>query len=288
MLPRLPFIVLDQNAFRKPALLTPAIELARRTNAKVLIQDAALIEMMKNKHWEDTVRRSLAGLVACPELVVLGRGVSDLMRLERDTGRPAHTELEDLERTPSVRAMLAELASGFDGAVMTNIRAKIVATQTTIVDPQYMDHAGNKQQVVGFRDAWASELADKEASKKVRRDASFRAQVLAAPRVSRPVERELLSVGVSADAARRLAFERSVTAHSLLAMSALALDWFARGGLDSAPAESVTNDLMDCEYVTIGSFCMDVVTEDSKVKRLLSQLQEAAEIRSASASSIYA
>lgn len=100
MLPTVPFIVLDQNAFRKPGLLTPAIQRARDTGAKVLIIDAAFIEMMKNAQWELTATKSLAGLAGCPELVSLGHGVPHLVRKEFETGAPAYRELEDVARTP--------------------------------------------------------------------------------------------------------------------------------------------------------------------------------------------
>ena len=60
--------------------------------------------------------------------------------------------------------------------------------------------------------------------------------------------------GKASAAARRLAFDRSVTAHSLMSIAALALRWFLDQGLDNAKAERVTNDVMDLEYVTTGSF----------------------------------
>jgi hypothetical protein len=50
MLPTVWYLVLvldldlDQNAFRKPHLLTPAIQRARATGAKLLIIDAAIME----------------------------------------------------------------------------------------------------------------------------------------------------------------------------------------------------------------------------------------------------
>ena len=79
-----PYIVVDQNAFRDPMLLGPALKHARDTGARLLVIDAAMLEMTKHPdRWESTMRQSLAPFAACPELVALGRGVPDLMKQER-------------------------------------------------------------------------------------------------------------------------------------------------------------------------------------------------------------
>lgn len=279
MLPTVPFLVLDQNSFRKPHLLDPAIKRARTTGAKLLIIDAAMIEMLKNPQWwEQTATRSLAALAACPELVALGHGIPDLMRTEFKTGTPAYYDLEDVERTGSLRALLKELHSGGTTPVLDHIRATIVPARTTIAQPQYLDDQRNKQRVVKFRDAWATILSP-EDRRKARGDLELQATYLAYPNWGELVECELLDFGHSPEVARRLAFDRSVTAHTLLSMSALALRWLLDNGLDNALPEKITNDVMDGEYVTVASFCEDVISEEKRVHERLAVVRRAAELR---------
>lgn len=63
-------------------------------------------------------------------------------------------------------------------------------------------------------------------------------------------------------------------------MSALALRWLLDNGLDTALPEKITNDVMDGEYVTIGSFCDDLISEETKVQERLALVRRAAELRS--------
>jgi len=51
-------------------------------------------------------------------------------------------------------------------------------------------------------------------------------------------------------------------------------------GLDTALAEKITNDVMDGEYVTVGSFCDDLISEETKIQERLVVIRRAAELRS--------
>lgn len=62
-----PYVVVDQNAFRDPALLGPAIAKAGATGVRLLVIDAAMLEMTKQPdRWESTMRQSLALFATCP------------------------------------------------------------------------------------------------------------------------------------------------------------------------------------------------------------------------------
>jgi hypothetical protein len=147
-----------------------------------------------------------------------------------------------------------------------------------MVVPQYQDHPANKARMVRFRDAWGKMLDD-EGRKKARTDSMFRSTLIAHPRWGEVVERELLGAGLAPEVARALAFDRSVSAHALMTMSAMALRWFAFSGLDGAAPEKVTNDLMDGDYIAVGSLCAELVSEERKVREVLADVEQAAEIR---------
>lgn len=55
--------------------------------------------------------------------------------------------------------------------------------------------------------------------------------------------------------------------------------WLVDNGLDNVLAEKITNDVMDGEYVTIGSFCDDLIPEETNVPERLAVVSRAAEVR---------
>lgn len=276
MLLRLPFIVLDQNAFRKDQLLAPAIKRARDIGCKLLVLDAAIIEMTKNAEWELTTRKSFKLLAECPELVSFGRALPDLFRMERDRGRPCFSCLEDEEWTPALRALIQEIPNG-DGPSLRYMRKKIAENQPKIAN-QYLDHARNKRRVMLFRDVWRAIFPGDD--RRLLEDAHTRREALAHPFWAMRFEEELVSSGAfDRQAAQALTGSRSVTSHMLLASRALALRWYVNGGLnDNTKAEKLTNDVMDMEYVVSASFCDGIVSEEKKVNSLLCDLVGAAEI----------
>lgn len=280
-----PYIVVDQNAFRDPMLLGPALKHARDTGARLLVIDAAMLEMTKHPdRWESTMRQSLAPFAACPELVALGRGVPDLMKQERDEGRPAHTQLEETDRTPGFRNLVVELQCAEGGPNLEYLRTKIVAAQRQISYPQYLDDADNRRRLIEFSSQWRSLLPDPRDRSRVGDDRSVQVNLLAHPTWGRAVERLILESGHSLSAARRIAYDRSVSAHWTLAYAALVLQLLLKHdrtrGLETRASWKSTNDLIDVDYVATGSLCVDVLSHETLVKNTTALVRDAAEIRS--------
>lgn len=275
-----PFIVLDQNALRKPAFLEPAVEQARRTHAQLLILDIAVLEMTKHPSmWEQTTRHSLASILKFRELVVIGRGVPDLMRDERATGIAALGAIADLERTPPFRDLVVELQNPAGGPHLNYMRSRMADTQTRITEPQYLRHAENKKTLLGFRDIWTYILPNRADRKRVRDNRDDQVRLLAHPTLTRQIEHLLVADGRSPRQAQRVAFDRSISSHWTLGLLASSLRWFLDQGLDSLPALKATNEVLDADYVTVGSVCAELLTLETNVRETVALVRAAAEIR---------
>jgi hypothetical protein len=275
-----PYIVLDQNAFRRPHLLAPALAEARRHSLRLLVIDAAMVEMVKHPdQWELALRLTLRQLAAEPGLVVVGQGTPELLRMERNTGKPSYGQIGIAGLTDGFRALLAELHRGSDGPGVAYLRQRIATAQADIIS-QYLDHDQNKARVRKWVDTLAS-IFDPEERKRLQEPA-YRRRVFAGPVLTDLMRHHFGKFHPSSEAVERLAQDRSVTAHWLLSEILLAVRWLTLGGLnDQTKPERLTNDLLDMEYATIASFCAGIVSEEPQVNEVTEDIKAIAEMRAA-------
>lgn len=274
------FIVLDQNALRNSELFTSATERARQTRAELFILNVAVLEMMKHPtEWEDTARRSLSGLAACRDVVSVGRGCSNLMKEERDTGAPAIGSLVDRELSFSFRDLLWELQSAAGGPHLHYLRSQLLEIQTRIIQAQYLQHDGNKHLLLGFRDVRKGFLPNGADRRRAGASVQDRLWLLAHPTLTRQLERLLLSEGRSVRHAQRVAFDQSVSSHWMFALFSIAFRWFVDQGLDTLPPVKATNEVIDVDSIAIASLCSELISRETKVNETLAFIRGAAEIR---------
>lgn len=280
-----PYIVLDQNVLRDEAQIQSALELADKCQAWLLLPDVALMEMMKNEHWEDTARRSLALLSTRPNQVAVAWGVGELFRRELAAGRP-QIDLVDEEVTNQFRLMLAQLAKN-PKIALDDWRPHIPAAQA-LAQRQHLDHEHNKDRVLRMVKSWKAILTPEGINRlrKEEDDTLFQA-LLASDHITRLFEEWLkrlfetwpLDVDFNPESARRLATERSITSHVSLCYAALGLRWLKYQGIEGARGDKVTNDVVDMDYVLLASFCIDLFTKEGKVKKMLENIKAVAALR---------
>ena len=150
-----PYIVLDQNVLRDEAQIKSALALTAEYQARLLLPDVALMEMMKNEHWEDIARQSLALLSTMPSRVAIAWGAGELLRREHAAGQP-QIDLVDEEVTNQFRSMLAQLAKKPETA-LDDLRPYIPGAQT-LAQRQHLDHARNKDRVLRMVTSWKAVL----------------------------------------------------------------------------------------------------------------------------------
>jgi hypothetical protein len=270
-----PYIVLDGNALSRDALLVPAISQARAHGLKLLITDAIMIELLKGDNWEGRLRAGFARISAVPELIAMARSVPELIRMEAQSGTPAHAQIEDPEMRSGIRSLLADSQVG-KGRSLDFMRARIEATKTKVL-PQYLDGPTNKDKIAKYVELFETQFGGSERRKLS--DPMYRREQLAKPVWSKMIARILTSVGFANPAT--LAFRNSVQVQSIFAEVLIAMRWYRDNGIIDAIAAKLTNDLMDAEYAVIASLCTGFATEDGRSRTMWEDLTSIAQLRAA-------
>lgn len=162
------------------------------------------------------------------------------MKEERDSGMSAIGSLVDPELSPPFRDLIHELQRPAGGPHLDFLRSKILDTQTRIIDAQYLQHEENKRTLVGFRDVWKYFLPSGADRRRAGESVQDKLYLLAHPTLTRQLEGLLVSVGHSVRRAQRVAFDRSVSSHWLLAMLAIARWMTSSSHLDGVSASRST------------------------------------------------
>jgi hypothetical protein len=273
----LPFIVIDQNALSRDAILQPAIAEARAYNLKLLLTDAALIELVKNANWEESIRAGLARLALVAELVSIARPVPELVRLEASSGSPGYDRLEAIEWRTSIRALLGELRSA-DGVSLEYMRRNITTTKANVL-PQYLDGPSNKAKIAAYVELFKKEF-DSDDRKKLASPA-YRCEQLAKSVWTDFFIRMLTDMGFANPSA--IARGNSIQVQTVFAELLIAMRWYRDGGIENAKEEKLTNDLMDAEYSVLACFCHGFASEDGRSREVWDDLRTIAKLRAAAA-----
>lgn len=273
----LPFIVLDQNALSRDAILQPAIAEARALGLKLLLTDAALIELIKGADWEGRMRAGLARLSAVPELVGIAYPVPELVRMESSSGSPGYDRLEAVDWRDSIRALLAELR-GVAGESLDYLRKNIANTKANVL-PQYLDGPANKAKIAGYVELFEKTFDGFERRKLA--EPSYRRAELAKPVWSEFFARMLTDMGFAN--ATALAHGNSIQVQTVFAELLIAMRWYRDGGIANANEAKLTNDLMDAEYSVLACFCHGFASEDRRSREVWDDLRAIAQLRSAAA-----
>ncbi len=275
-LPKLPYIVIDQNRCRRRDIMEGVFRRCRREGQKILLPDTAIYELSNVSSPYLTWRRSLEEVCREPELIVAGRSIGEMMREEIQTGKPV-TNIVDEEVTPRFQRLLSELRDGDDKRV--NLALKEVARFIEQEKRLREQHPANKAIVTALRDGWKKSLPGADLKLLRKPDEETFIRILAELETAAIVFQAAKTDGCSDETAYALTVGPSVYGHVVYTLAALALDWLARGGLDTVDPEKLTNDFFDLDYTVTATYCSDLITEDGRASRIYSALLKAFERR---------
>lgn len=276
LLPKLPYIVIDQNCCRRRNIVDGLFRRCQREGQRILLPDTAIYEFSNVSSPYLTWRRSLEEVCREPGLVVAGRSVSEMMREEMQTGSPV-MEVMDAEVTPRFQQLLTELRGGDDKRM--NLALKGVAG---LIDKEKWlreRHPANKAIVTSLREFWKKSLPQADLKPLRKQDEATFIRILAELETAAIVFQAAKGNGCSDESAYALTVNPSVYGHTVYALAALALDWLARGGLEAIDPGKITNDFFDLDYTVTATFGSDLVTEDERATRIYSALLKAFERR---------
>jgi len=275
-LPKQPYVVLDQNLFRKQDVIRDLLRRCCRDRMGVLVTDTAVYEFSKGPKAYGTWRHSLENLCAEPDLCFSGRSLGQMMREEIKTGQPMQNVVDE-SVTPWFRLLLEGLRRGNDERMN---RALAEVARSIDREKQLREqHGANKTIVVALQDHLQNTLPAAELKHLHRRDEETIVRILAEMETAALIFQAAKSDGCSDETALALTRGPSVYGHLVYSLAGLALDWLAQSGLCTADPARITNDFHDLDYICTATFCSDLATEDKRAARIYSALTKALEQR---------
>ena len=244
----------------------------KRSGLKLLITDTATYEFSNVSSPDITWMRSLEHLCKEPNLVVVGRSVGEMMKEEVRSRQPK-TDIVDHALTVRFQQLLTGVRDGDDADMRATLRnvKRIIGR----VKKRRNKHDWNKS-ILQNRVQWWEKVLTRPRLQRLRKlDRETGVRILADLTTSKIIYNAAKKKRCSNSIASRLTVGPSVFCYTLYALEALALDWLARGGLQSAKATDITNDFFDMDYVISALFCAGLATKDGRAKRVHSALATA-------------
>ncbi|MBL8517299.1 MAG: hypothetical protein JNM76_10070 [Betaproteobacteria bacterium] len=262
-------IVVDQNVMQRDVLLD---FIAKNPESKFVIPDTGLLEMVKSEQWESTFRRSFAAFVPVVGRCFMSMSIQEARDLELERRESAIDMLLPDDFTKMLRGAIAESQTG-NGSTMDQLRARMVETRSELCQHELNPQANREE-------LWrlVNELRDKlpeDQIKACRRGGTpaRAARVLIAQSVGDAVYgAHMRNVGAPPDLALGLWQAKSVTRRWCYLLVHHALQWLGDGGLDSAPDKVVVNDILDQDYVLLGSIFDGVLSLETDVNLAIQDL----------------
>ena len=291
-----PFLVLDKMLFRnsnKNAAANTIVE-AQRLNCQVLVIDTVFVEILRahgqGKEWKDQFEKDFRDWTRHPDLLCISQGLGELLRLERDTGKPALSSLVDAEMTQVVRDMIRDLAVA-GKARLTKYDARVAAHLAKLTAPGAMlDPDDNLARLHTRVDYW-------HAGKAWHNQGEIRKMIQDEVHDESATEYHGLGLAATSDlvlgglelaltnpknnyppaVAKILMSAPSFTLFRFVALEALALYYYAQGRKSPqlTDAGRELNQTLDMAYLAYGLACQQLRTAENLGRRLDAGLRRA-------------
>ncbi|KAB0639903.1 hypothetical protein [Burkholderia stagnalis] len=262
------YLVLDQNILRKAEL---SDMLANQQEAHFVLPDLAFLELTKNDKWKETLRGSLAILAEAPVRVHIAYSVNESLKKELETLQPQTGHLMYHEATEFVRDLLCWVRTGVETVAFRRIKEG--ADHRLAVASDHLSHDANRGQLAGLIEV-TKNMVTREQQKLLRSK-----QLSEGERLSIILDHaKILSVGIlqgrGVDKRRAISFikRRPLVFRYILLNVWHCMRWIAEGGFEGFPAEKVSNDVLDQQYVLTATSFHGLVSNDTRVKHAYSDL----------------
>lgn len=275
-LPAFPFVVLDMNTCRDPEVLRRVHQAHDRDGLHVMLPVMAHYEMTKGAPW--TLARSLGGLAARPEAFSVAQHGFLLRAEERRTKRGLRiSQITDHRNTRNVRDVMRGLRDDTHDVDPTTI-ANVRDFFRRILDHEDEPHVMRELVKIHRR-----ELPQVRAN-------ALRASLQQDPPDRRPFQgylyealgshvhlaKFLRNVGQGSSRGKHLVKFPSFSLLHLIGLHAVALRWRIFGGIETAPAEILENDVIDVEYAVLAAYGRDYITGDRRARAVYEDVRAVA------------
>lgn len=255
--------VVDQNVMRRVELVDL---MAAQPDAKFVIPDTGLLEMAKSDQWEETFRRSFEAFVPVVTRCFMSMSVQEARELEFRTRVSVEGRLLPVEFTKLLRGAIVESQSGH-GPTMSQLRGRMAEVREDLQRNE-LNAQANREELQRLVGELHSKLTRDEI-KACRQEGM--AGRLARLGIARSAGDALYVVHMTKSkvpdpVSRRLWKTRSMTRRWCYVLVHHALQWLGDGGLDTATDKVVVNDVLDQDYVLLGSLFDGVLSLETDVR----------------------
>lgn len=265
-------VVVDSNVLRSAETIGRLAADHSAGGPAIAIPEIAFFEMTKSAdHWESTVRRSLEAVARFPEAVILTTAIKPLGVAEHKSGQPTASVVSP--RTELFRHVLRDLVAGSGEA----LDAFLESVKTRRGELEHDAHALDSLTTMQTLDEIVTAVIDRGRRAAISRDlaagdrATFRDFAVEA--LPRSAHVPSLAKITSLEVAEALWATPSITAMHALAMGILALEWVIRGGVHTAKAKRVANDVLDWEYAITAFWATGLSCKDEGSWKRLGDLR---------------
>ena len=254
--------VLDQNYLRSDELKALVVD---EPHAKFVLPDIALLEMCKGNKWRETMERSLKTLARTPGRVMQSMSVGEAINFELANATSIEGQLLPKDFTRFVRSILRDVAANRSGPGVSLISKSIDQAHKDIRKEE-LDHRRNQLSLTTRTDIIKSALGNEQLRQLKNGTVPHELRLGIIHSVSHDLIRTFLaSEGYSPNRIKSFLKTKPLMLRFFLLSVRHAFEWARKGGLESFPAEKITNDIVDQEYVAIASFFDGIKTMETRV-----------------------
>lgn len=261
--------VIDQNVMRRAEFDE---FIAGNSDAKFVIPDTGLVEMVKSERWEETFRHSFRKFTPLASRCFMSLSIQEARELEQASRTSAVGHLLPREFTALLRGAIVESQVG-TGPTMSLLRERMAAARDDLQrhDLNAEANRGELQLLVSrlrtgltmdeIKACRQSGMAGRVARLSLARGVGDTTYVA-----------YMKNAGVPEPVSRRLWKTKSITRRWCYMAVHQALQWLGDGGLEAATDKAVLNDVLDQDYVILGSVFDGIISSETDVRNAVQDL----------------
>lgn len=262
--------VVDQNFMRRPKF----VEFVNaHPSARFVIPDTGLVEMVKTEHWQDTFRNNFEAFVPIVTKCSMAMSIQEARELEIKTRASTIGRLLPSDFTKLLRGAIVESQTGI-GPTMSLLRDGMATAREELLQHD-LNIDANRGELERLVRKFLSELST-DGIKACRQDGI--AGRIARLGIARAVGdgfyvAHMRKADVPDSVSRRLWKAKCMTRRWCYLQVHHALQWLGEGGIDNAKGQVVLNDILDQDYVLLGSAFDGILSFEADIHKALADLR---------------
>jgi hypothetical protein len=262
------FLVLDQNVLQR--LKGPLPALLPMKSVQFVLIDTALVELVKPANWQITMRAGFHLISAIPRRCHMSISVEEAVRWEMTNAQPARKMLLPAAFTKLLRQFIV---FSQEPNLSADIEAKIIAVRNDLLQNDLNAEAA-KEEVT----RWVNFLKDNlpAVDQAICKSTALGrgARVVIAHRMGRSAYFAYAQKsGLTYSQAARMRRQHCLTWRWISLRIHHALQWLGDGGIEGANPDTVLRDVLDQDYVLLGSSFDGVLSKEVGVNEAFEDLR---------------